>query len=111
MLKNINNLEEMDTIIDTVESSLFYISTEACGVCKVLKPKIMELFKERFPKVELYYIDSEKSPEIAGQLSIFAIPTVLVYLDKQEFIRESRNISIGELERSFSRPYNMFFDE
>lgn len=78
-------------------------------VCKVLKPKIENLVVNNFPKMKLYYIDNKLHPEIAAQNSIFTNPTILVYFDKKEYFRRSRNVGIEELKDLIERPYNMLF--
>ena len=108
--KTVESLEELNSIKESSDAFLLYVSTTNCNVCKILKPKISDLFKERFPKVELYYVNSDNTPEVSGQLSIFAVPTVLLYLNGQEFARESRSISIELLASKVQRPYNLFFD-
>lgn len=89
---------------------LAYFSTEACNVCKVLKPKVQQLLREKFPEVKMAYVKSDVLPDIAGQNRIFAAPTILVFFDGREYIRKSRNIGIGELEDAIARPYKMMFD-
>jgi len=89
---------------------LAYFSTEACNVCKVLKPKVMQMLEEQFPEMKMAYIKSDVLPDIAGQNQIFAAPTILVFFDGREYIRKSRNIGIGELHGAISRPYEMMFD-
>lgn len=88
---------------------LCYFSTEACNVCKILKPKVGELIESEFPKIKLAYIKSDKLPEVAAQNQVFAAPTILVFFDGREYIRKSRNIGIGELHKEIERPYSMIF--
>ncbi|MCF8380257.1 MAG: thioredoxin family protein [Bacteroidales bacterium] len=106
---NIGSLDEMNAIIENDEAALFYFSAPQCNVCKVLKPKVAELIKANFPKVNLYYINIEDSPLISGQFRVFAIPTIMVYFDRKEYIRKSRNIGLRELDTELSRPYEMMF--
>lgn len=89
---------------------LCYFSTEACNVCKILKPKVSELIESEFPKIKLAYIKSDKLPEVAAQNQVFAAPTILVFFDGREYIRKSRNIGIGELYKEIERPYSMIFE-
>ena len=96
--KDISSLDEINAIIENDESALFYFSSPTCNVCKVLKPKIAELVKESFPKINLYYVNIEEAPLISGQFRIFSIPTLLVFFDRKEYIRKSRNIGLRELE-------------
>lgn len=90
---------------------LAYFSTETCNVCKVLKPKVAELIQASFPEIKMVYIQTDKLPEVAAQNQVFAVPTLLVYFEGREYIRKSRNIGIGELEREIDRPYSMIFGE
>lgn len=111
MFTEIQSLEEFNRLKKVEPALLGYFSTEACNVCKVLKPKVAELIQEEFPKVKLAYIKSDKLPEVAGQHQVFAAPTILVFFDARETIRKSRNIGIDELRREISRPYSMIFSE
>ena len=88
---------------------LAYFSTEDCNVCKVLKPKVAELIQSEFPKIKLVYIKTDNLPEVAAQNQVFTVPTILIYFDGREYIRKSRNIGIGELQREIERPYAMIF--
>jgi len=107
--KNIIGIDEFSETIKTEDAVLIYFSHEKCNVCKVLKPKIAELLKEKYPKMKMVYSDTVIDPETAGQNSIFAVPTILTFFGGQEYTRKSRNISIGELSDAIERPYNMIF--
>ncbi|MDB4583570.1 thioredoxin family protein [Draconibacterium sp.] len=89
---------------------LAYFSTDACTVCKVLKPKVQELVKNEFSQIKLVYVKSDVLPEIAAQNQVFAAPTILIFFDGREYIRKSRNIGIGELQQEIARPYSMIFE-
>ena len=90
-------------------ASLFYFSHDECNVCKVLKPKVHELLQDKYPKIPMYYVNIHKTPELSGQRSIFAVPTILVYMDGQEIIRKNRNIGLAELDELIVKPYSIFF--
>ena len=107
----VENLEQLQDIIDKEDAVLVYFSHEKCNVCKVLKPKVAEMLKEKFPKVKMVYADTVNSPEIAGQNSVFAVPSIITYMGGREYFRKSRNIGIGELKELINRPYQMIFNE
>ena len=109
MYKSVESLETLEATIKEDAAVLLYISHDACNVCKVLKPEIATLFDTNFPQVQQYYIDSKNQAEIAAQYSVFAVPTVIIYLDGKEFFRESRNISLTQLKEKVARPYELFF--
>ena len=78
MINTIENLEQYNEVIEKEDAVLFYFSHEQCSVCKVLKPKVAEMLTDEFPKAKMYYCDTKKSPELAAQNSIFAVPTILI---------------------------------
>jgi thioredoxin-like negative regulator of GroEL len=111
LYETIHTLEEFQALIEKEDATLIYFSHEQCNVCKVLKPKVAHLLHERFPKMKMVYADTVKSPEIAGQNRVFAVPTIVVFITGKESFRRSRNIGIGELAELIERPYHMIFDE
>ncbi|MEN8120338.1 MAG: thioredoxin family protein [Bacteroidota bacterium] len=110
MINTIETLEQYNEVIEKEDAALFYFSHEQCNVCKVLKPKVAEMLTDGFPKVKMYYCDTKKSPELAAQNSIFAVPTILIYFGGRESIRKSRNIGVNELRGHIERPYQMIFE-
>lgn len=111
MFETINSYEEFLILKEKEPALLAYFSTEACNVCKVLKPKVGELIEKGFPKIKTVYVQTDKIPEAAAQNQVFAVPTILVFFEGREYIRKSRNIGIGELQQEIDRPYSMFFAE
>ncbi len=107
----VETLDQLQEVIDKQDAVLVYFSHEKCNVCKVLKPKVAEMLQEKFPKVKMVYADTVKSPEIAGQNSVFAVPTIITYMGGREYFRKSRNIGLAELKQLIDRPYQMIFSE
>lgn len=105
----IESSDHFNQVVKNEAAVLVYFSHEHCSVCKVLKPKIKELLSARYPKMSMYYSDTVNQSEVAAQNRVFAVPTVLVFFDGKETFRFSRNIGLGELEQSISRPYSMLF--
>lgn len=111
MFQEVKSYEEFLELKEKSSALLGYFSTDGCNVCKVLKPKVQELIQNEFPRIKPVYIKSDKLPEVAAQHRVFAAPTILVFFEGREYIRKSRNIGIGELEREIARPYSMIFSE
>jgi len=109
MFVEIQSFEEFLKLKEEEPALLAYFSTEACNVCKVLKPKVAQLVSSEFPRIKMVYIKSDKLPEVAAQNQVFAAPTILIYFEGREYIRKSRNIGIGELQNEIERPYSMIF--
>lgn len=88
---------------------LVYFSHDECSVCKVLKPKVMDLLNTEFDNIGFEYVNTVKHKEIAAQHQVFTVPTILVFFEGKETFRWSRNISIGDVAQSLERPYALLF--
>jgi thioredoxin-like negative regulator of GroEL len=106
-MQTIKHINEFEDIKKREKAVLVYFSHEKCNICKVLKPKISEMLAENFPEMKMYYVDTLFSPETAGQLQIFSVPTIICLFEGTETIRKSRNIGIEELMYEIKRPYDM----
>ena len=106
-MKKIQNLEQLQSRINTGNPVLIYFSGENCSVCKVLKPKIDEGIKDNFPLFEIYEVETDIHKEITSHFTVFSIPTMLVFFDKKEFFRRGRNISVSMFIEEIKRPYNL----
>ncbi len=109
MIRTIRSEKEFEDL-KKKEGVLFYFSHEECNVCKVLKPKIHDMLSDHFPGMEMCYVNVRELPAVAGQESVFAVPTISVLFDGREFIRKSRNIGLQELYEQISRPYSILFE-
>ena len=111
MFTEVKSFEEFLKLKVEEIAVLAYFSTDACNVCKVLKPKVEKLIEIEFPKIKLAYIRSDVLPEVAAQNQVFAAPTILIFFEGREYVRKSRNIGIIELQKEISRSYSMIFGE
>lgn len=110
-MKGIYTLESLEDLMNDKRGILLYFSNDMCSVCKVLKPKVMELLTQQFPEIEARYVDIDKSPMLSGQHRVFTIPTILIFFDGKEQARLSRNISLHQLSEAIERPYSIVFEE
>jgi thioredoxin-like negative regulator of GroEL len=68
------------------------------------------MFDDHFPAIKQRYIDAENSPEVAAHYNVFAVPTMIVFMDRREFAREGRAVSLTKLTQRLERPYGMMMD-
>jgi len=101
------NLESINQTIKENLAVILYFSAPTCNVCHALKPKLLEAVSENFASFEVISIDVSTDADIAAEFSVFAIPTVLVFLDSREFLRKSRHMSVGEVINEIKRPYEI----
>ena len=107
MMKQVQNLLQVQNSINTGKPVLIYFSGENCSVCKVLKPKIEEEISKNFPLFDLLEVQTDIHKEITSHFTVFSIPTMLVFFDKKEFFRRGRNISVSMFMEEIKRPYNL----
>ncbi len=110
MDKELNTLSQLQNAITNDAGLLAYFYSDNCAPCISLRPKVKELLAGQYPKMNLYFINSEKFPLISAEFGVFSSPTLLVYFDRKEYLRKSKYISIDELSQSIERLYYMMFD-
>jgi thioredoxin-like negative regulator of GroEL len=103
-------LQELQDIIKNEMGVLLYFSGENCNVCHALRPKFKELFDSEFPKIKQIYLDAHQNPEISAHYQVFSVPTMMVFLDSKEFVKEGRSVSLHQLSQQLSRPYELMFE-
>ncbi len=100
-------VEDIKKIIEENLAVMVYFSAPTCNVCHALKPKLLEAIDKNFKEFKVISIDTSLDQEVAANFSVFAIPTVLVFLDGREFLRKSRHMSVDEVVREIKRPYDI----
>ena len=105
----LNSIEEFENIKNTQKAFVLYITDGTCHVGENLAPKLEKLIADHFPKLKLYYSYTSNTPEISAQLSIFTVPTLLVYFDGKLYIQKSSTFSLQELATEIERYYNLLF--
>lgn len=102
-----NTIENIDKIIQENPAVMVYFSAPTCNVCHALKPKLLEAIEGNFEHFKIISVDTSLSQDVAAHFSVFAIPTVLIFLDGREFLRKSRHMSVDEVIREIKRPYEI----
>jgi len=109
MQNTISSIAEFKTIKEKETAFVLYVTDNTCNVGENVAPKLEKLLAENFPKLKLYTTYMSDAPELTGQLSVFAIPTVLVYFEGKQYIQKSRTFSLEALEKEIERYYLMVF--
>lgn len=105
-MKILNSVENIDTFIKENRFSIIYFSSNSCGVCIGLLPKIQQLLKA-YPRINYAKVEVDKTKEAAAKFSVFTLPCIIGFIDETEIIREARFISIIELEKKIKRYYEL----
>ncbi len=74
---------------------LLFVETDHCSVCHGLLPQV-EVLQEDY-QIPFYIVNAAQVPEMAGQLSLFSAPVVLLYKHESEYARFARFVQMDEL--------------
>jgi thioredoxin-like negative regulator of GroEL len=89
---------------------LIYFFNPGCSACNSLLPKVKEMVNGRFSEMALIEINASDHSSIAAEASVFSAPTLIVYFEGKEYLREGKYISINQLEEKISRYYKLLFE-
>lgn len=109
MDNELNELSQLQDAIANDAALIAYFYSDNCAPCLSLRPKVKEMITRKYPEMQLYFINSEKYPEMTAQYGIFSNPTLLTFFDRKEYIRKSKYVSISEMEKDIDRLYAMMF--
>lgn len=109
MQNEISNLVELNQLISDNPAILVYFYNDNCAPCQSLRPKIIELIEQDFPKINLVFVNSINK-ELPISFGVYDNPTLIVFFDGKEYIRESKYVSTAQLGKSIERYYKMIFD-
>ena len=76
---------------------LLIFSAKSCGVCVVLKLKLLEAVDKRFPDVDVKVIDTEDETVITGQSMVFRLPAVIIIAKGKEVARFAGSFGVNEV--------------
>jgi len=94
-MKQIGSFGDWVEYVESERALLLFVKTDNCSVCEGLYPQVKAL-KEDFP-IPFYKVNVAEVPEIAGQLSFFSAPVVLLFHEGKEYARFARFIRMEEL--------------
>ena len=102
-----NTIENINNTIKNNIAVMVYFSAPTCNVCHAFKPKILQELDKNFSEFKVESVDISVEEDIAPHFGVYAIPTVLIYLDGKEFVRKSRHMSVDEVIGEIKRPYEI----
>lgn len=108
-MKNINNLNELQSFIKNNTFAFLYVSSKNCSVCAPLFLKVKEMLSE-FPNINLSKMDLDELPELGSALSLFTVPMLILFVEGRETFRESRFVKINEFKENVQRIYEIYYN-
>ena len=95
----------MSSFKELVESHplvLVDFSAEWCQPCKMLKPILKDVAQQMGDRVRILKIDIDKNAQLAGQLGIQSVPTLIAYRSGEQVWRSSGVLPAHELIQTLS---------
>jgi thioredoxin 1 len=99
---------ELKELVNKAENLLVYFFHDGCAPCVSLRPKVEHLIGERFPKMDMVYVDAGRFPELSAEFSAFSFPVLIFIFEGKEYLRFSKYVSISELNESIGRIYDLY---
>lgn len=94
-MESITNYEKWQEVVQHEKHLLLFVKTTNCSVCEGLFPQIGAL--EGDTSIPFYVANAAEVPELAGQLSLFTAPIVLLFKDGKEFARFARFVPVQKV--------------
>jgi len=95
----LNNYDAFQNAI-LQEMVVVIAKTKTCNVCRPLTEKL-KTFMEAYPSIPSFQLYLEDVEIFQGQHLVFTVPTIIVFSDGKEILRESRFIDFSKIERLF----------
>ncbi|MFD2617555.1 thioredoxin family protein [Terrilactibacillus laevilacticus] len=109
-MKKIEQLTSIEMIEDFIKDnklSFIYISKPDCGVCHAILPHLRHLL-DKFPLIQLGQVDAYHVEEVVAKYSIFSVPSLFLFIEGKEFLREARFVHFDELEKKMEKIYKIY---
>ncbi|WP_313892324.1 thioredoxin family protein [Psychrobacillus sp.] len=82
-------------ITEQTQAFLLFVKIDNCSVCEGLYPQV-QLLKEE-ANIPFYVVNVSEVPEMAGQLSLYTAPVVLLWHRNKEYMRFARFVPMESL--------------
>ena len=96
----INTIEKYSDIQDIINKDLVMIiaKSHTCNSCNTIA-NIMDHNMNHFDKVEKYNVYVDDIDQFRGEYLIFSVPTVLIFSEGKELLRQSRYFDYAKIDR------------
>ncbi len=107
--KDLFDNDALEGFIQSSPICIVYFSAPGCGVCEVLKPKLMRMLAAEFPLIARAQVDCAEARALAAAQSVFSIPSVIVFTQGRESLRMTRSFGLADLADQLRRPYSVLY--
>lgn len=90
-------MENFNDIIKSDKLTLVDFFATWCGPCKTMHPVLEQLKSDLGDNIRIIKVDVDNNPELASQLFIQSVPTLMLYKNGEVVWRESGAMRLIEL--------------
>jgi thiol-disulfide isomerase/thioredoxin len=99
-MQQIHKFKEVKDIINK-ELVMIVAKSHDCSSCKMIN-KMLETNVKNLDQIEVYNIYIDDIDQFRGEYLIFSVPTVVIFSEGKELLRESRYINYDKITRLIS---------
>ncbi|HSP22813.1 MAG TPA: thioredoxin family protein [Planococcus sp. (in: firmicutes)] len=107
-MHQLSTMDEVKAFEASPDLNFLYVLTTGCGVCHALLPQIESVFEE-YPKIQTCQVNAADIPELAGHLSIFTAPVLILFSGGKEILREARFVHVDEFNKKIGKIYEGYY--
>ncbi len=96
-LKTLDNIEAIQSLMNE-ELSMIIAKSHHCSTCKMINAHLENTIKD-FDQLNVAQVFVDDVEAFRGEYVVFSVPTVLIYSQGKELLRESRFIDITKINR------------
>ncbi len=108
-MTEISTIQEKEKFLKSNDLCVLYFYNEQCSVCNALLPKVEDLLKKKYNKINLCTINTKEAFELSASCNVFSAPTILIYAFEKENNRFVRNLSLMDLDNAIMRLNNLIY--
>ena len=107
----LETIEEVENLLKDLPAVLLYFYNDSCAPCLSLRPKVVELICDRFPKIRIGFVNGARNPSLTAKYNAFSFPTLILFFEGRETFRGSKYIAIPQLAEKINKPYVLLFED
>ncbi len=93
-------IKDIEKVNEVIQEDLVVLITKTrnCSVCTPISQRL-ELLMKDYPAIPCYSIYTDELEVFSGQFLVFTVPTIFIFSQGKELLRESRFVEFNNIKR------------